>query len=298
MMNARKRRTSIWALGAITAALALPAAAQADTFTFNGPGVSVDNGSTTSTIDVSGLAGPITGASAVLGTVTSNNADDVDSAIVAPNGTAVFLMSDACGGAIFHTLQFSDSAPIFLSDAGPCDGNPYKPSNYGGQVDDPVAGAFNAFSFFNGGDPNGTWTLVFADDTAGNTSSIGSWSLTLDGLTVAEAPPGSVPATPGATAPNPERVACAGRPSTQLGSSGADTLIGTAGPDVISGVSGNDQISGVNGADLICGGDGKDILKGGNGKDILRGELGKDTLKGGNGKDALKGGPGKDKQIQ
>jgi Ca2+-binding RTX toxin-like protein len=296
MRNAR-RRALLFALG-ITAALALPAAAQADTFTFSGPGVDIpDNGGTTSTIEVSGLDGTIAGASAQLGALAHNNADDVDSAIVAPNGVAVFLMSDACGGPIFRTLQFSDSAPVFLSDAGPCDQNPNKPSNYAG-VDDPVPGAFNAFSFFGGGDPNGAWTLVINDDTAANTGTLGSWSLTLDGLTESATPPATAPSTPGGTLPNPQKVLCAGVPSTQLGGTGNDNLIGTAGADVISGAGGNDQVSGLNGKDLICGGDGRDLLRGGNGKDTLRGELGKDTLKGGKGADALKGGPGKDKQIQ
>jgi Ca2+-binding RTX toxin-like protein len=296
MRNAR-RRALLFALG-ITAALALPAAAQADTFTFSGPGVDIpDNGSTTSTIEVSGLAGTITGASATLGVVTHQNPDDIDSAISAPNGTAVFLMSDACGTEdMFKTINFSDTAGIFLQDAGPCPNNPYMPSNYDG-VGDPIA-ANNAFSFFNGGDPNGTWTLVIADDAATNTGSIASWSITLDGLTESATPPATAPSTPGGTLPNPQKVLCAGVPSTQLGGTGNDNLIGTAGADVISGAGGNDQVSGLNGKDLICGGDGRDLLRGGKGKDTLRGELGKDTLKGGKGADALKGGPGKDKQIQ
>lgn len=284
------RRIGLLTSLAATACLALPAIAQAEEITFSGPGVTIpDGGTTTSTIDVSGFDGPITNAKATLGTVTHQNPDDIDSAITAPSGVSVFLMSDACGtDDMFKTINFEDTAPVFLSDAGPCPLNPYLPSNYEG-VGDPIT-ANNAFSFFNGGAPSGTWTLTLADDAAGNTGSIGSWSLTLDGLTVS--------ATAGATQPNPERVICAGRPSTQLGTEGNDEMLGTAGPDVISGIGGNDEISGVNGKDVICGGAGKDVLRGGKGKDRLLGQAGRDKLRGGKGNDILKGGGGKDSERQ
>ena len=286
------RRIGLLGSLAATACLALPAMAQAEEITFSGAGVAIpDGGTTTSTIDVSGFDGPITSAKATLGTVTHQNPDDIDSVIVAPNGDSVFLMSDACGtDDMFKTINFEDTAPVFLSDAGPCPLNPYLPSNYEGTGD--VPGAVNAFgTAFAGDEPSGTWTLVLSDDTAGLTGSIGSWTLTLDGLTIAAS-------QAGATQPNPERVVCAGRPSTQLGTEGDDEILGTPGPDVISGIGGNDEISGTNGKDVICGGSGKDVLRGGKGKDRLLGQAGKDKLRGGKGNDVLKGGGGKDNVRQ
>jgi hypothetical protein len=96
------------------------------------------------------------------------------------------------------------------------------------------------------------------------------------------------------TPANTLALTCKGKPSTILGTTGADQIVGTAGPDVIAALSGNDKISGLGSKDLICGGAGKDRLKGGPGKDTLLGQGGNDILKGGGANDLCKGGKGKD----
>lgn len=90
---------------------------------------------------------------------------------------------------------------------------------------------------------------------------------------------------------------CKGKPSTILGSPGADQIVGTAAPDVIAALGGNDKVSGLGGNDVICGGPGKDKLKGGPGKDTLLGQGGNDILKGGGANDLCKGGKGKDTLV-
>lgn len=306
--RSRKRSIGLGGLVAIAtlATAAFPAASGAATFTFNNPTPIAVPGTGTgpapgdpypSTIDVSGLAGSITDVNVNFGATVHTNAEDMDVALVGPTGVPVFLMSDVCDlddGAL-RPLAFDDSAATFLSFGGNCPSGTYLPTNDDGAPEayfaPGPASQFNALSFFNGTNPNGTWNLFAQDDAAGSGGgSIGSWTLTLDGLEISQAP--------GASAPNPELVSCAGKPSTQLGTPEADVMVGTSGPDVISGIGGNDRISGMNGRDLICGGDGRDTLKGGKGKDILRGEKGRDILKGGKGNDRLKGGPGKDKEIQ
>jgi hypothetical protein len=275
------RRNGLLITVALIVCLALPGLARADQFTFtNSGGVTIpDDGATTSTIAVSGLAGRITEDSAQLGAVPHDVAEDIDSAVVAPSGISVVLMSDACGLVpISRTMQFDDDAAISAPESPMCDSNPYKPTNHTsvGDTDGAIGTPLSQLSFFDGGDPNGTWTLLIGDDMAGFSGTIASWSLTLD----------------------IQRVICAGRPTTLLGTDGDDDLVGTSGPDVISGIGGNDEISGRKGKDVICGGDGKDVLRGGKGKDRLRGERGKDRLIGGKGRDRLKGGPGKDKTKQ
>ncbi len=51
-----------------------------------------------STVGVAGVAGTVTKVTVSLIDLESGNADDIDMALVGPNGLPVMLMSDACGG--------------------------------------------------------------------------------------------------------------------------------------------------------------------------------------------------------
>jgi hypothetical protein len=88
--------------------------------------------------------------------------------------------------------------------------------------------------------------------------------------------------------------ACAGKPTTLVGTSGPDTLTGTSIADVIAGLGGNDVLKGLGANDRICGGPGKDRLSGGAGADFLTGGPAADRIFGGPGRDRIIGGPGKD----
>jgi hypothetical protein len=157
-----------------------------------------------STISVEGLDGTVTTVRVTVFLASSANADDIDMALVGPNGQAVMLMSDACGAAMSDaTLVFDDGAPIFASNSA-CPGfqtSTYKPSNYEDPALDNLAVSggpgppyLNALSFLAGGSPNGAWRLFVLDDNAGAGAGFGiiGWALTLEieppGATDAAAP--------------------------------------------------------------------------------------------------------------
>lgn len=84
---------------------------------------------------------------------------------------------------------------------------------------------------------------------------------------------------------------------------GDDTLTGSEGPNRLEGGPGSDTIVGLGGADAIDGGDdddtidggaGDDTLSGGRGDDGLEGDTGDDHMEGGDGDDTLSGGAGND----
>jgi hypothetical protein len=147
-----------------------------------------------STISVEGLGGTVTKVSVTVFLSSSANADDIDMAIVGPNGQQVMLMSDSCGNAVLEdaTLVFDDAAPTFVPDGAGCSSfqtSTYKPSNYEDPTLDDLAVSggppppyLNALSFLAGGSPNGAWRLYVLDDNAGAGAgfSIIGWALTLD----------------------------------------------------------------------------------------------------------------------
>lgn len=166
-----------------------------------------------STIAVSGVPGTVTKVTVTIFALSSANPDDIDMAIVGPNGAQVMLMSDACGDLpkqlSDNTWTFDDAAPTFLSDNGPCPTDrvgSFKPSNYenpeldnlskeGGGPPPPYT---NALADLAGGAPDGSWKLFVLDDgplTPG--FFFDAWGLTLE----IEPPPAVGPPAPSEPAP-------------------------------------------------------------------------------------------------
>jgi subtilisin-like proprotein convertase family protein len=203
-------QTKLLLVGAIAAVLALPAAAQADTVTLsNSDGIAFAAGDPDlhpgepNPSTITGPAGTVNDVNVSV-QESHTNPDDLDIQLVSPNGTAVFIHSDACGAdAEFQTLRFDDASLTNISDLGPCDqSQTYDVSNYNpmGQVDvysgmGASQTPLNALSFFNGGPSGGAWRLFTMDDLTGNGGSITSWSITLD-FTPA---PAQTPTIPGTT---------------------------------------------------------------------------------------------------
>lgn len=140
-----------------------------------------------STISVNGLKGAVTKVNVVLNNVSNTFANDLDIALVGPEGQAVVLMSDS-GGSLFQniTLFFDDEGD---SVAGPLSNKTYKPTQNG--VGDYFPGLTpqdgvtfstgnNTLSVFNGTDPNGSWQLYVIDDGRFDTGIIGSWGLEIE----------------------------------------------------------------------------------------------------------------------
>jgi hypothetical protein len=100
---------------------------------------------------------------------------DIDMLLVSPNGIAVMLMSDACGGSRVTNLNltFNDETTA-VGPAGNlpttnCTSGSYRPTNYGGDETMPAPAPglpyHDRLSIFDGINPNGTWQLFIVDDT-------------------------------------------------------------------------------------------------------------------------------------
>jgi subtilisin-like proprotein convertase family protein len=99
--------------------------------------------------------------------------DDLEVLLESPEGTAVLLMADACGGAGFHArdLHFSDAAPTALPDGGPCPSGTYRPSAHDVvSFPPPAPQGFYATTLgaFFGDNPEGIWKLWVNDDAGGD----------------------------------------------------------------------------------------------------------------------------------
>lgn len=184
----------------MAALVAFPSGAGAATFS-NQTSLSLGAGSVASTypstINVSGLTGPVTKARATLFGITGTGTDRLQVLLVGPGGQSVVLMRDACGDAANgYTLGFDDAAAQVLPNA-TCNGKSgsFKPSDY-----DPNDSAFTApappkpygttLSVFNNTQANGDWRLFIEDDINGGIDPHtigGGWSLDLDTQTPKEA---------------------------------------------------------------------------------------------------------------
>lgn len=91
-----------------------------------------------SSVSTSGLSGTVADVSVTLHGLSYRGEDegggpnDVDVMLVAPNGRAVMVMSDACGdGAvdISGDLVFADAAPAWLPEEGPCGAGTFRPTD-------------------------------------------------------------------------------------------------------------------------------------------------------------------------
>ena len=192
-----------------------------------------------SEIEVSGVDGTVTDVNVTLHDLTHelNGPDDLDIMLVAPDDTAVMLMSDACGApenAHFPTtepitLTLDDAAAAPLPADTACSTGTFQPlddedAEFGGGAvarepdgfpDAPASPASSLLSTFNGIDPNGTWRLYVVDDWPNTPDPNGmagqiacGWSLVINDPTAlppttacsadAGPPPPQVPQSPAA----------------------------------------------------------------------------------------------------
>lgn len=205
----KSRRLLLLPVVLLVVALA-PTVARADTHTFlntEGYGPSEVGGTVgpanhyPSTVAVSALSGTVTKVTVTTFDLTAGN--ELDMALVGPNGAQVMLMSDACGSeaAKHDYLTFDDSASQFVNGASCPLGQrgSVLPTNYGDPESDVLSvkggpsGPFsNQLSAFNGISPNGDWNLFMLDDQAGVFGfEMGGWALTLE-----VEPPAPIPPTP------------------------------------------------------------------------------------------------------
>jgi subtilisin-like proprotein convertase family protein len=152
-----------------------------------------------STIAVSGLTGAVTDVQVTLTNVTHTFPGDLDILLVGPSGQNVVLLADVGAGTdiVNATLRFEDASPTTVPT--PIVSGTYRPTNGGAFNGTPPApaGPYGAaLAIFNGTIPNGTWSLYVFDDAAGDTGSMGGWSLdiTTNGPTISSFTPTNGPA--------------------------------------------------------------------------------------------------------
>ena len=137
-----------------------------------------------SEITVSGLQGTITGLRVELTGIGHAHPDDIDALLVGPQGQKALLVADVGGTSVAAgaTLNVLDSAPYTLLAGGPLVSGMFRPTNGPGADVFPgpaPAGPYaDSLASFNGSDPNGTWQLFVADDTAASNGAMhGGWGL-------------------------------------------------------------------------------------------------------------------------
>lgn len=329
MRGSVKSACGLMVAGLTATALLLPAGAAGATFSNATPIALPNTGMTAnpspatapnypSSIVVSGLVGAVQDVNVTFPSLTHAAPSNLDALLTGPGGQEVLLMSDACDTTDIaaEAFTFNDEAAMMLPTAASCVGlsGSYKPSDYMGvegadDLFDPPAPPYPyslTLSAFDGGSPNGTWSL-YASQDGDNAGMLGQgWQLVLSGPFDQPPPPSPSPSpSPGSLGSTASTIAAC-RSATIVGTDGSDVLAGTPGNDVIDARGGNDRIGGQKGSDIICAGAGKDKVNGGRGRDRLFGEGGKDKMRGGpgrdkmlgaRGKDNMKGGPGRDKIL-
>lgn len=133
-----------------------------------------------STINVSGVAGPVAAVKVTLAGFSHTYPEDVDIVLVSPDGRKVALMGSAGGAndAVNATLVFDDAATETIG--GAVVSGTYLPSGAVAAmpVPAPVGPYVSALSEFKGAQANGIWSLYVADAAAEDIGSIsGGWSL-------------------------------------------------------------------------------------------------------------------------
>jgi subtilisin-like proprotein convertase family protein len=172
-----------------------------------------DNGVTTSTIVVSGLAAHIHDVD-VLTNLHHTDPLDIDMTVTSPEGTVVTLTTDNGGLAdnVFAGTRWDDDAApggVPTATATPIAGNVQIHPYSDGVTATPLAPE-EALGAFYGENPNGTWTLTVSDDAATGTGTLSSW-----GLDIA-----SLPATP----PPASASSYSESPATTISSGGASVI--------------------------------------------------------------------------
>ena len=112
--------------------------------------------------------------------------DDLDVLLVGPGGQKLLLMSDAGGGGNLTglTFVFDSAAAGTLANSSQLAAGTFRPSNYGTgdtfAAPAPAGPYASTLTTFNGGNPNGLWTLYVVDDGSGDSGTLsGGWELTI-----------------------------------------------------------------------------------------------------------------------
>ena len=160
-------------------------------FTNNTPIIIPSYGAATpypATNAIAGLDGVVSQMSLSLTNFYHRFPSDINMLLVSPAGQKVVVMG-AVGGSIMVTnlyLTLDDAATNTLPFGATLTNGTYRPANYrtlfdfGSFPPAPAMPYGNVLSAFNGGNPNGTWSLYIVDSQAPDDGSIGAWWLTVN----------------------------------------------------------------------------------------------------------------------
>ena len=138
-----------------------------------------------STIQAYGLGTRVSDLNVTLNGLSHTLPDDLDIELVAPDGTAVVLMSDGCGedDLVKIAITFDDSASGSVPNS-LCATGSYRPTDLPANKPDDwrVPPTGTSLAAFNGINPNGPWRLYVSDDDgSGDGGGISDgWSLTIN----------------------------------------------------------------------------------------------------------------------
>lgn len=248
-----------------------------------------DNSRQSQSVQVYGLAGPVTSTAIFLKGLYHTFAADLDMLLVGPgSGHNLEFWSDASGqDNLAGNYQCLDNGAFQLTNGSsgntPQEGA-YRPVEYG-EIETngnfgSTAGAINHASpnggasfasVFNGIDGNGAWTYYLADDSSGDTGTLGSWGLS---ITTAS----QVAQVDGTTGNDTISATSSG---VNSGSYSLNSLGEVFFFDVVTlvldGKGGDDTIVGSSAVDNIYGGAGRDAIYAGGGADLITVVSGDDT---------------------
>ncbi len=261
------------------------------TFQFlNETGFAITNYSKQSqTIEVYGLASPVTSVAVLLRGLDHTFAADLDMLLVGPGSNRnLEFWSDANGqDNLVGAYQSLDNGAFQLTDGSsgstPQEGA-YKPVDYGevetdasfgsavGSINHATTNGGASFaSIFNGMNGNGTWAYYLADDSGGDTGTLASWVLSITTASqVAQVNGTAGNDTISATSSGVNAGTYSLNNFGEVFFSDVTTLI-------LDGQGGDDTIVGSSAVDNIDGGAGRDTIHAGRGADVITVVAGEDT---------------------
>ncbi len=137
-----------------------------------------------STVNVEGVSGLVSRVSVTLLGFSHPYPEDVDMLLVAPDNTAVMLLSDAGGGTAASGLRITlrdDGDTLGAGD--PLANGVFQPADFelGDSIPSAPVGPYTAdLDEFVGTAPNGQWKLYIVDDTFPDAGSLAGWYLILE----------------------------------------------------------------------------------------------------------------------
>ena len=138
-----------------------------------------------SVISVSGLGGSVSKVTMTLTNLAHTHPNDIDMLLAGPGGQKMLPMSDTGGGNTITnvTLTLDDAAASPLPFSGTITSGTNQPTNFllGDFFHSPAPPSpySNNFATFNGGNPNGAWSLFLEDDSGFDTGLVRGWYLTI-----------------------------------------------------------------------------------------------------------------------